>query len=166
MNTELVELVKEFEGFSKKPYLCSAGVPTIGYGTTRYPSGMKVLMTDDQISEELASTMLEMELVHLFIQVQFYCGHRSIKLNQRQENVLVSFAYNLGLDPIFNPKRSLCISLEQYKITKDVSVVQNAIMLYCKATVNGEKKVISGLVKRRMKEARLFGEVNPTSMSD
>ena len=27
-----VELVKRFEGFRAKPYLCPAGVPTIGYG--------------------------------------------------------------------------------------------------------------------------------------
>ena len=37
-----VNFIKGFEGFRNKPYLCSAGVPTIGYGTTLYPDGVKV----------------------------------------------------------------------------------------------------------------------------
>jgi len=28
-----IDLVKSFEGFFSKPYLCPAKVPTIGYGT-------------------------------------------------------------------------------------------------------------------------------------
>ena len=30
------EVIKEFEGYSSKPYLCPANVATIGYGNTRY----------------------------------------------------------------------------------------------------------------------------------
>ena len=28
------EVIKEFEGFENKPYLCPANIPTIGYGWT------------------------------------------------------------------------------------------------------------------------------------
>jgi lysozyme len=30
-----IELIKHFEGFKRAPYLCPAGVWTIGYGTTQ-----------------------------------------------------------------------------------------------------------------------------------
>jgi len=32
MTVKCVELVKKYEGFSATPYLCPAGVPTVGYG--------------------------------------------------------------------------------------------------------------------------------------
>ena len=37
-----LDLIKKFEGLKLKPYLCSAGVPTIGYGNTLYENGKKV----------------------------------------------------------------------------------------------------------------------------
>jgi Phage-related lysozyme (muraminidase) len=33
------EIIKEFEGYSSKPYLCPSGIPTIGYGNTMYTNG-------------------------------------------------------------------------------------------------------------------------------
>ena len=47
-------LIAQFEGLRLKPYLCSAGVPTIGYGSTFYPSGRKVTMQDKPITQETA----------------------------------------------------------------------------------------------------------------
>lgn len=41
-----IQLILSFEGFSAKPYLDSAGIPTIGYGNTYYPGGKKVTMKD------------------------------------------------------------------------------------------------------------------------
>ena len=41
-----VELIKSFEGLFLKAYLCPANVPTIGYGTIRYPDGSKVKLGD------------------------------------------------------------------------------------------------------------------------
>ncbi len=41
-----IDLIKSFEGFSSKPYLCPAKIPTIGYGATFYPDGKKVTMKD------------------------------------------------------------------------------------------------------------------------
>jgi hypothetical protein len=41
INSEGYRLITKFEGFSAKPYLCSAKVPTIGYGNTYYTNGKK-----------------------------------------------------------------------------------------------------------------------------
>ena len=35
LKQEAVDLIKHFEGYRSKPYLCSAGVPTIGYALYR-----------------------------------------------------------------------------------------------------------------------------------
>ena len=39
---EGIELIKSFEGLVLKPYKCSAGVPTIGYGNTFYENGRRL----------------------------------------------------------------------------------------------------------------------------
>ena len=44
-----LNLIKEFEGFSSKPYLCPAKIPTIGYGATFYKDGKKVTLQDFQL---------------------------------------------------------------------------------------------------------------------
>jgi len=48
-----VSLIKRFEGLKLNAYLCSANVPTIGYGNTYYPNGVKVKL-GDKISQEKA----------------------------------------------------------------------------------------------------------------
>lgn len=49
-----LQLCIKHEGFSAEPYLCPAGVATIGYGLTRYSNGRKVTMNDAPISKEKA----------------------------------------------------------------------------------------------------------------
>ena len=39
---DCIDLIKDFEGLYLKAYLCPAGVPTIGYGSVRWPDGQKV----------------------------------------------------------------------------------------------------------------------------
>jgi GH24 family phage-related lysozyme (muramidase) len=52
------EIIKEFEGYSSKPYLCPANVATIGYGNTRYLNGERVTMEDKDITKGEAEKML------------------------------------------------------------------------------------------------------------
>ena len=55
-------LCKHFEGLFLKPYLCPAGVPTIGCGTVWKPDGSKVTMQDAPISKEAAESLLNSQL--------------------------------------------------------------------------------------------------------
>ena len=67
MNLDIAAaLCKQFEGFRGKPYLCPAGVATIGYGSTYYIDGRKVSLTDETISETIAETILLHELHHTY----------------------------------------------------------------------------------------------------
>jgi lysozyme len=94
------ELCKKFEGFRSAPYLCPAGVPTIGYGTTHYSDGRKVQLTDPPIQEEQAVVELNWELLNcenelirlspgFFVQI-LLTGHIY------KWNAIVDFLYNLG----------------------------------------------------------------------
>ncbi len=51
-------LIKRFEGYRGRAYLCPAGKATVGYGSTFYEDGRPVSMTDPAISEAAASALL------------------------------------------------------------------------------------------------------------
>ena len=41
-----LNLIKQFEGLSLKPYLDAVNIPTIGFGNTYYEDGTKVTLKD------------------------------------------------------------------------------------------------------------------------
>jgi lysozyme len=88
------KLIQEFEGLSLVPYLCSAKVATIAYGSTFYPSGKKVTMQDAPISLATAKWMLKETADKFATDVDKLIKS---KLTQNQFNALVSFAFNLGV---------------------------------------------------------------------
>ncbi|HAF43446.1 MAG TPA: lysozyme [Gallionellaceae bacterium] len=51
-------LARRWEGCYLTPYLCPAGVPTIGYGATYYETGYSVTLHDAPISKERAEQLL------------------------------------------------------------------------------------------------------------
>lgn len=55
-------LCRRFEGLRLAPYLCPAGVPTIGYGSTRYENGQAVRLSDPPITRERAEALLQWQL--------------------------------------------------------------------------------------------------------
>lgn len=91
-NAATVELVKRFEGFRAKPYLCPAGVWTIGYGSTRR-AGRPVKRSDPPVTPEEAEALLLDDLAGFEAAVS-----RMVRsnLNENQHGALTSFAYNLG----------------------------------------------------------------------
>lgn len=51
-------LCRRFEGCYLRPYLCPAGVPTIGYGATYYDDGRRVTLADAPIPRARAEALL------------------------------------------------------------------------------------------------------------
>ena len=94
-NEELYQTIMKDEGLSLVPYLCPAGVPTIGYGNTFYPSGAKVTMRDKPITQAVAYWMLK-QTVNMF--AKDVDNLVTSTINQNQFNALVSFAYKVGSD--------------------------------------------------------------------
>lgn len=56
------DLCRRFEGLKLRPYLCPAGVPTIGYGCTFYEDGKRVQLSDQPITKERAELLLQHHL--------------------------------------------------------------------------------------------------------
>jgi len=146
------ELIIEYEGLSLKPYLCSSGVPTIGYGNTYYPNGKKVTMRDKPITKEYAIQIFK------FIADLFAKDVTSLlksTVTQNQFNALVSFAYNLGSDiDADDIPEGLGDSTLLKKINKnpnDLSIITE-FLKWNKSL----GKVSNGLVRRRKSEAKLY----------
>ncbi len=139
-----LDLIKKFEGLKLKPYLCSAGVPTIGYGNTLYENGKKVSLKDTIITEQRATELLSHSLKNLEQQVDSFCRD---DINQNQFDALVSFAFNLGP---YNLKSSTLLK----KVNKNPNdpTIRNEFMRWTKAG----GKVLKGLVERRKCEADLY----------
>jgi lysozyme len=139
-----LKLIKEFEGFRSKPYLCSAGVPTIGYGATYYPSGKKVTLNDQPITEEYAVQLLSTMLDTFEKAVDSFCRD---DINQDQFDALVSFAYNLG-----NGSLKSSTLLKKVNANPNDPTIRDEFMKW----VNAGGKKLPGLVRRRQAEADLY----------
>jgi lysozyme len=88
-----LEFIAKEEGLVLKPYKCSAGVPTIGIGSTYYEDGSKVKMTDKPITKERAYILFENVLKHYEMCVY---AHTRDDINQNQFDALVSLCFNIG----------------------------------------------------------------------
>lgn len=138
-----VALIKQFEGFLSKPYLCPAGVPTIGYGSTYYPDGKKVTLRDNPVTEADATAMLRSMLVQYENGVERYV---QVPITQGQFDALVSFAYNLGLAAL---KGSTLL-----RLVNERNYVGAAAQFSRWNRAGG--KVLPGLTRRREAERKLF----------
>lgn len=149
MNLDIAtELCRRFEGFRSKPYICPAGVPTIGYGSTYYPGGRKVEMSDAPISEETARAMLVHELLHTYApgavrQCPILLTLALTTNDWGKLNAIVDFAYNLGVG------RLQTSTLRRKINAQDWDGAREQLKLW----VRGGGRVLPGLVRRREAEA-------------
>jgi len=139
-----IDLIKSYEGFSSKPYLCPANVVTIGYGTTRYPNGVKITLKDAPITEAKALEYLMFDMMSFERNVDAYCRN---DINQNQFDALVSFCYNVGPNSL---KASTL--LKKVNINPNDPSIANEFAKWNK----GAGRVLKGLVRRRKEEAQLY----------
>lgn len=143
-----IAIIKRWEGFRPKPYLCPAGIPTIGYGTTVYPNGRKVTLQDKAITEQVADQYLRIYIQRLELQI---AAALLVTLSDNRFSALVSFAYNVGIGAL--RKSTL---LKVINAAPGAPGIRDEFMKWTKATVNGKKVVLPGLVSRRRDEADLY----------
>lgn len=136
-----IDLIKKFEGCQLKAYLCPAGVWTIGVGHT---GGVKQgqVITQKQADDLLRQDVEKFEdAIHQFVKVE---------LNQNQFDALVSWTFNLGGGAL--QKSDMLTFINKGDFTN----AAKELVLWNKATVKGQRVVLSGLVKRREAEKDLF----------
>lgn len=93
-------LIKKFEGLRLSPYLCSAGVPTIGYGSTYYSNDMKVSLSDPSITKETAEGLLKYTVQKTYLPaVLTFCPTLD---TANKYAAILSWTYNLGIGALKN----------------------------------------------------------------
>ena len=143
-----LDLIKALEGFSAKPYRCPAGIPTIGYGVTKYPDGRSVAINDLAVTEDEAHELLVTTLVPYESVVERLVH---VPLSQSQFDALVSFTFNLGATNLSNSTLLRVLNAGDYA----AAAKEFSRWVYC----NGE--LLPGLAIRREAEKALFLSMAP-----
>lgn len=147
LNKQSIDLVKSFEGLRLKPYLCSANVPTIGYGTTFYEDGTKVTLNDPEITEQRAEDLLSIHMDTFAASVEKLV---KVPLTDNQFGALCSFVYNLGAGAF---QQSTLLKLLN---AKDYAGAAAQFEVWNKEKINGVLTPSKGLTRRRQAEKSLF----------
>ena len=141
-SNQAVELIKKFEKFMDKTYLCSAGKKTIGYGTRLdyHPEIKK----DMCITEPKATELLKTDLNRMVTPV--IKDNVKVNLKQNQLDALYSLIYNIGMDNFVSSNLLKMLNKGKFKkMKKDWQEFQMA-----------DGRVLKGLVRRRQEELALF----------
>ena len=138
MGEKGIDLIKHFEGFTSTVYLCAAGVPTLGYGSTH-----GITMDSPPITEEEGLELLMLDIAKFERGVNRLID---VPLNQNQFDALTSFAFNLG-------NGSLQASTLRKKVNRED--YEGAADEFPRWVFAGGRK-LNGLVKRRYAERALF----------
>lgn len=146
-----IEFIKRLEAFVSTPYLDSAGVPTIGYGSTCYANGVKVCMSDPKITKLEAHNIMRAHInkleKELFKLISF-----DTPLCQNQWDAIISFAYNIGI----NAFKSSTLLKKIISFANPIDVGNEFLRWVYITTQNGIKIKSNGLKNRRAKEYDLY----------
>lgn len=137
-------LARRFEGLYLMPYLCPAGVPTIGYGATYYEDGTHVTLLDPAITRERAEALLlrMVRTKYLPIVLRLCPGVDS----PGRLASLIDFTFNLGAG-----------SLKASTLRRKINTGQWAdVPAELRKWTRGGGRVLQGLVNRREAEVRLI----------
>lgn len=142
-------LVREFEGFRDKAYLCPAGVWTSGFGHTH---GVK---EGDACTRAQAELWLTNDLFDAAQAVERILGEAIVlSLTDHQHDALCDFVFNLGP----NPSATLWKKLK----ARDFDAVPAELSRW----VYTGKTKLNGLVRRRNAEIALWSEDEPGSADE
>lgn len=132
-----ISIIKDFEGFRAKAYVCPAGRLTVGYGHTR---GVN---PGDEVSPDVAEQYLMSDLAYAE-QVVETSIH--VPITDNQFSALVSFVFNVGVVNFIKSTLLRVLNQGKYKEAADEFLKWN----------KAAGRVLPGLVKRRAAEQALF----------
>lgn len=133
-------LCRRFEGCYLRPYLCPAGVPTIGYGATYYEDGRRVALTDVSVSKEYAEVLLLWHIENVYLPAVIrLCPNID---DPERMAAIIDFTFNLGAGNLRNS------TLRKRILQEDWGAVPTELRKWVKAG----GKTLRGLVLRREAE--------------
>ncbi len=137
-------LARRFEGLYLTPYLCPAGVPTIGYGATYYEDGTPVTLRDAAITRTRADALLLWMVRKVYLPaVVVLCPYIT---DPNRLAAIIDFAFNLG------SKRLKTSTLRRKVNAGDWEAVPAELRKWTR----GGGVVLRGLVLRREAEIALI----------
>jgi lysozyme len=137
-------LARRFEGLFLLPYLCPAGIPSIGYGATYYEDGVRVALKDPAVSRERAEALLLWMVRTIYLPAVLRLCPR-VDTPERLA-ALIDFAFNLGTG-----------NLAASTLRKRVNANRWAeVPAEIRKWNRGGGRVLRGLVLRREAEAALI----------
>lgn len=143
INQAGLNLIESFEGCVLHPYLDSVKIPTIGIGTIKYPSGVRVTMSDPAITKDQAYEFLKHDLATACADVERLV---KVAVNDNQFAALASFVYNLGAGALGTS------TLLKKLNTSNFSGAADEFLKWDHAG----GVVVAGLTRRRQAERALF----------
>jgi len=144
IDSAVIEFIGNEEGLVLKPYLCSAKVPTIGYGCTYYEDGTKVKLTDKPITKERAVSMFKVLLSGFAKELTSMI---KVQISRSKYNALLSLIFNIGVGAFRN-------STLLKKLNAGASDAEIVLQFLRWNKVQGVEN--RGLTARRKREAKLF----------
>jgi lysozyme len=139
-------LCRHFEGYMQRVYLCAGGVPTIGFGSTRWENGQRVWWGDAPISRERAERLLLWHLERRFLpDVLRLCPQLD---TAPRLGAVLSWTYNLG------PGNLAASTMRRVIAARNWDAVPAQMDRWVYAA--GER--LPGLVRRRRAEGLVFAD--------
>ena len=101
---DIISLLNYEEGFSAKPYYCSAGYPTIGIGQRIGPKGAPLKLYEFTVSKSLAAVWLAEKVKETLADMDEYENIRAAMAacNEPRQAILISMAYQMGAKGLSN----------------------------------------------------------------
>lgn len=142
ISSNLLNIIKKFEGFEPLPYYCSAGVLTIGYGHAILPNEKFKRITEPQAMEILKTD--------ISIAIRIVEKYATFPLTENQKDALTSL--------VFNWRSSNFIKSKGLKYLNQGDIANTKVEFFSKekGVVNIRGKFSDGLYNRRQLEEKLF----------
>lgn len=138
-----INLIKKWEKFKPNSYLCPAGVPTIGYGSTMWTDGRRV-----RLGQTVTLKDAEKLMAYFLANVIHFIPDN---VNQNQFDAICSLIYNIG---VANFRKSTLLKL--VKENPDNPLIRDEFMKWTLHRKNGQLVPSNGLRNRRKEEADLY----------
>jgi len=143
INEAGLAIIKRYEGWSSKVYLCPASRYTIGWGSTWDIKGNPVTANHPDIDEEQGTALLRREITHVEKAINKLI---TAELTPNMFSAIASWVFNCGTGAMQRSTLRMKLNRGRYEEAAD------EFPKWCRA---GGRK-LKGLVRRRESEKQLF----------